>query len=95
MQKMLTHVHGCEKQPPGFTHVRLFRRHCKLCAVCALQGAECVLLLFVCVSMQPLYGAHWALFVPWVLFIFVYDEGRKFFVRRMSPDNVRRKALYW
>ncbi len=43
--------------------------------------------------MQPLNGEHWALGVPWMLLIFVYDELRKLAIRRLGGEV--EKVLYW
>ncbi len=46
-------------------------------------------------STQPMFGVHWALFVPWVVFIFTYDELRKLAIRHVTPHSYIESILYW
>mmetsp|Transcript_18105 Transcript_18105/g.45586 ORF Transcript_18105/g.45586 Transcript_18105/m.45586 type:complete len:1179 (-) Transcript_18105:1049-4585(-) len=50
--------------------------------------------LNVVFNTQPLYGAHWVLGIPWILFLFCYDELRKLLIRRY-PGTLLEKVLYY
>jgi hypothetical protein len=43
---------------------------------------------------EALWGPHWLLGVPWMVFLFAYDETRKWLMRR-SPEGYVRRSTYW
>eukprot|EP00199_Chlamydomonas_sp_CCMP681_P000009 CAMPEP_0119101430 /NCGR_PEP_ID=MMETSP1180-20130426/476_1 /TAXON_ID=3052 ORGANISM="Chlamydomonas cf sp, Strain CCMP681" /NCGR_SAMPLE_ID=MMETSP1180 /ASSEMBLY_ACC=CAM_ASM_000741 /LENGTH=1208 /DNA_ID=CAMNT_0007085549 /DNA_START=49 /DNA_END=3675 /DNA_ORIENTATION=+ len=70
-----------------------------------LYGILCQLILAVIIAYapplnivfmtQPMAGQHWALFIPFFIFIFCYDETRKFIIRSFDATHVIARALYW
>ncbi|KAG2500240.1 hypothetical protein HYH03_001818 [Edaphochlamys debaryana] len=45
-------------------------------------------------STGPLYGTHWLMGIPWFVLCFVYDETRKWLMRR-SPGGWVEQLTFW
>ena len=50
--------------------------------------------LNVVFATEPLYGAHWFLGLPFGLFMFVYDELRKWAIRKW-PGGIADRLTFW
>lgn len=67
----------------------------------AIVFEVCLMVLLVYVppfnsvfGTEALWGPHWLLGVPWMVFLFAYDETRKWLMRR-SPEGYVRRSTYW
>ena len=44
---------------------------------------------------SPMHGVHWLPALPFSLLIFVFDECRKYFIRKHGTEGFAHRELYW